>query len=338
MDDHRYSISDEINDTKMNAPHVVILGAGASVAAFPNGDGNGKILPTMQNFIEIVGLGAVLDKYNIPYVIGENFEVLYGRLYNESPDSYVLKEIEEVVRKYFSEMDLPDHPTLYDHLVLSLRGKDMIATFNWDPFLYLAVIRNHKIADMPHLVFLHGAVNVGSCLKDKKMGIVGWRCPVCNIEYTRSKILYPIKQKNYNSDEFVKTEWEKLQAFLNRAHILTFFGYGAPKSDVEAIKLLKGGWGDVGKRALEQTEIIDIKPENELRETWDDFIHTHHFDVWSDFYKSWIGQHPRRTCDAMWAQNMDVKFVEGNPIPREYDFNKLWEWYGKLAKIENIKI
>jgi hypothetical protein len=51
-------------DTKANAnnsPHVYILGAGASVAAFPNGERNGKKLPLMSNFVEVVGLKHVLE-------------------------------------------------------------------------------------------------------------------------------------------------------------------------------------------------------------------------------------------------------------------------------------
>ena len=36
------SIREEINQIRMERPHVVILGAGASYAAFPNGDKNGK--------------------------------------------------------------------------------------------------------------------------------------------------------------------------------------------------------------------------------------------------------------------------------------------------------
>ncbi|MEW6087649.1 MAG: hypothetical protein AB1498_05040 [bacterium] len=41
-----------INKPENLRRHIVILGAGASVAAFPNGDANGKILPTMDNFVE----------------------------------------------------------------------------------------------------------------------------------------------------------------------------------------------------------------------------------------------------------------------------------------------
>jgi hypothetical protein len=54
---------------------------------------------------------------------------------------------------------LPNEPTIYDHLVLSLRPKDLIATFNWDPFLYQAFVRNGHVGDMPYLAFLHGTMN-----------------------------------------------------------------------------------------------------------------------------------------------------------------------------------
>jgi hypothetical protein len=47
----------------------------------------------------------------------------------------ILERLERAVFDYFSSLQLPDEPTLYDHLVLSLRPKDVIATFNWDPFL-----------------------------------------------------------------------------------------------------------------------------------------------------------------------------------------------------------
>ena len=42
--------------------HIVILGAWASVQAFPKGDANGKGLPTMDNLIEMLGLEPVSRK------------------------------------------------------------------------------------------------------------------------------------------------------------------------------------------------------------------------------------------------------------------------------------
>jgi hypothetical protein len=334
MKEHEYSTEDEINDITMNAPHVVILGAGASVAAFPNGDKNGRVLPTMDNFIKVLGLDTILNKYQIPFEIDENFENLYSRLYVEKIDSKVLVEIENLIREYFSKLELPDTPTIYDYLVLSLRKKDVIATFNWDPFLYKAACRNYKTADMPHLIFLHGAVNVGHCIKHEKMGIIDWVCPICNKKYTESKILYPIEKKNYSSNEFISTEWETIKKYLSRTYIFTLFGYGAPKSDTEAIKLLKEGWDESKIKELLQVEIIDIKPEDKLKETWDQFIFADHCDVWNDFYKSWIAKHPRRTCDAMWAQLMMVKFTEENPVPKDVSLEKLQNWYKSLVEVE----
>ncbi|MCD6358990.1 MAG: hypothetical protein J7L90_03460 [Dehalococcoidia bacterium] len=54
------SLDELINDTSMRRPHVVILGAGASLAACQNGDKNGSKLPEMRNLIEIVGLDSEL--------------------------------------------------------------------------------------------------------------------------------------------------------------------------------------------------------------------------------------------------------------------------------------
>ncbi len=34
--------------------HVVLLGAGASLAAFPNGDRLGRTLPLMKNLVEVL--------------------------------------------------------------------------------------------------------------------------------------------------------------------------------------------------------------------------------------------------------------------------------------------
>ena len=144
MSDHTYSAKQEIADVSIGAPHVIILGAGASLAAFPNGDKNGRKLPVMSNFVEIVGLEPILAKFSVPYSKGDNFEDVFSSLHDNKPEAADV--IEKFVASYFSSLELPNHPTIYDHLVLSLRDKDFIATFNWDPFLYQACRRNHKIA------------------------------------------------------------------------------------------------------------------------------------------------------------------------------------------------
>jgi hypothetical protein len=311
-----------------------MLGAGASLAAFPNGDRDGRRLPVLQNLVEVLGLDSILQAHGVPFTRGENFETVYGRLHGGSEHAEALNEIESAVRDYFSRLELPDSPTIYDYLVLSLRKKDLIATFNWDPFLYDALLRNHSVGDMPHAVFLHGAVNVGYCFTDSTKGHIDHGCGVCGKQYTPSRLLYPVEEKNYNADPAIKTEWETLRNYLKRAFVFTVFGYSAPRSDVEAVKLLKTGWGRRENRNLEQIQIVDIKSEDELHETWKDFIHTHHYDTMPDFFASWIGKHPRRTCDAMWAMLMDAKFTDENPAPRGVSLKELQAWYGPLVEVE----
>ena len=67
------SVEDEIKDVKFGRPHVVILGAGASLAVFPNGDANGISLPLLYDFIRQLGLEKDLKHYQIDYK-GQNFE------------------------------------------------------------------------------------------------------------------------------------------------------------------------------------------------------------------------------------------------------------------------
>lgn len=74
----------------------------------------------------------------------------------------VKTELENVIRSYMSEFQLPDEPTIYDFLVMSLTNKDLIATFNWDPFLVQAIARAQQYTNnIPQVAFLHGNVAVG---------------------------------------------------------------------------------------------------------------------------------------------------------------------------------
>lgn len=67
------SAEQEIKQIKMEKPHVVVLGAGASYAAFPKGDKNGVKLPIMNNFVDVLGLGEFLSKTGINFET-DNFE------------------------------------------------------------------------------------------------------------------------------------------------------------------------------------------------------------------------------------------------------------------------
>ena len=105
----------ELKKIIVGRPHVVLLGAGASRAAFPQGDKNGLKLPLMSDFADILGLDRILERFGIDYT-GRNFEEAYSDLYEQVEYKEARDEIEDHIRDYFSRTELPDPPTLYDHL------------------------------------------------------------------------------------------------------------------------------------------------------------------------------------------------------------------------------
>lgn len=318
-------------------PHVVILGAGATRAAFPKGDRNGKRVPLMCDFIETLKLESIIMKYNKELTKVDNFELFFSDLFLDARNKALIEELEKTIRGYFCNLILPAHPTLYDHLILSLREKDVIATFNWDPFLWQAGIRiynQYQITDkLPKIFFLHG--NVAICfdpIEKRKQDISLYNSQKNKI----CKLLYPIRQKNYQQDNFILQEWKAVQRYLSEANILTIFGYSAPKIDQEAIELLQAGWGNEDERKLEQIEIIDLKSKSELSMTWKSFIHSHHYTVENDFYRSFIAKYPRRSVEAMNRQNLYSEFLDGgvandrNNSPWKMNFYDLKDWFLKM--------
>jgi hypothetical protein len=321
--------------------HVVILGAGASIAStMRNPEPGGKVLPSMNNFIEVVGLQDIVESLPIK-LKANNFEELYSRMYDDNPESIEIKEIENRVHDYFSDMKLPAEATIYDYLVLSLRPRDLIATFNWDPFLYQAFIRNSDFADLPFLSFLHGNVAIGYGKNMHRAGPAGWTHKKTLDYYEPTKLLFPIKHKNYNRDEFMQKEWGRIKYWLNEksTKLVSIFGFGAPETDVEAVKLLDEAWGGHDKRNMEQFEIINTNPEEHERKKWDSFIHTHHYDYSSNYFSSLLAQNPRRTSESYFQHYLPSSpseaFSESNPVPNNiYTLKELWEWHRPLIEAE----
>lgn len=328
------SAEEEINQVEIGKPHVVVLGAGASYAAFPNGDKNGRKLPLMNNFVETLGLESLISRTGLSFS-STNFEVIYSEINKRSELNDIREELEKIIYNYFQGMELPNQPTIYDHLVLSLRNKDFIATFNWDPFLVQAIRRNGKRFKLPRTLFLHGNVEVGYCRNGHMMGNNGGVCHHCGDLLTDTKLLYPIGEKNYHLDEFISRQWTTMKDVLKNAFMVTIYGYGAPTSDASAMDLLKNAWGSTANRNMEEIEVIDIRHEADLQKTWSPFINSHHYRVESDFYDSWIANHPRRSGEAYLNQFINAQFIENNPLPRFANFEKLWDWFDKLQKVED---
>jgi len=320
-------------------PHVVFLGAGASLAAFPNGDANGLRLPVMSNFIEtIYGLSEYLQANNIAH--DGNIENLYSDLIKKTENTVHVRHIEALIYDYFSKLSMPDEPTLYDHLLLSLRNKDAVATFNWDPFLYKAFCRLERIVGLDHLprlAFLHGSVATGfcqaSCHEVMMVGPAGRRCK-CGNTLTNSPLLYPIDHKNYATEPFINASWHDIRLCLEHAYMLTIFGYSAPSSDVEAVRLMQAAWGEVSTRNLEQVELIDVLDKDTVSARWAGFIHTHHYMKWTDFYDSYIARYARRSCDAFWDATMMCAPHPESPICRDHSWEQLRNWVRPFLEAE----
>lgn len=278
------------------SPHVVILGAGASKAALPNGDANGARLPLMMDLVDCLGLRSALITAGFRDDV--DFESLYDELATTGSHPSVKREIESKVRSYFEKLQLPESPTLYDYLLLSMRPKDCIATFNWDPFLVKAFLRNREFAPLPKILFLHGNVAIAVCLKDRVKGFSGDICAKCGSPLQPTNLLYPVRRKDYKSDPFIFGEWKELEASLNEGYMLTIVGYAAPATDVEAVDLLLRGWGENPIFELAQVNIVDIKPEEELERTWQRFFCRTHYGTTTDLWTTWLpqdaNQRPRR--------------------------------------------
>jgi hypothetical protein len=319
--------------------HIVILGAGASIASTIYApEPSGKKLPSMDNLIEVVGLADIIRRVD-PGAVSKNFEEVYSSLWLQDPHSSAIKAIEFRVRDYFGSLRLPPTPTIYDYLVLSLRPKDLVVTFNWDPFLYQAFSRNRHVCGMPCLSFLHGSVSVGFSSQDRKAGPAGWFSKKTGSEFVPTRLLYPVTVKDYNADEFTRREWDRLRRWLKHARRITIFGYGAPSTDVEAVKLMSEAWGDPQQRNLEQIEIIDVQPQEVVRERWGRFIHTHHYDYCASYFDSVLAYFPRRSGENFTHRFLpstpDEAFQEPNTVPKRFgSLEEMWEWYQPLFNAE----
>lgn len=335
---------EEIEKVHAGGIHVVILGAGASLAStMRNPEKNGRQLPLMNNLVDVVGLTDIVEELPAHIrALRNKFEQLFSILYESKEYENTCREIEVRIYNYFNTLELPNEPTLYDYLMLSLRHeKDVIATFNWDPFLFQAYNRIGAFVECPGILFLHGSVSIGYNKKHGVSGPAGYNYLKQDGYFEPTQLLYPISKKDYNSDDFIKGQWEQLAYDLKKAERVTVFGYSAPKTDVAAIKLLQDAWGTPDERNMEQFELIDVREEKEIKKSWHSFIHSHHYSYGKSFFESSIALHPRRSVESYhhWSMPMTFSeaFQEGNPVPQNFKtLQDLWNWYKPLIEAEEV--
>lgn len=313
------------------SPHVVLLGAGASRACCPAGDATGKILPLMADFVDVVAIRSLLDKSGVD--LNQNFETIYSQIHSAG-DQATLDALDKKVREYFGALRLPDAPTLYDYLVLSLRPKDAIVTFNWDPLLPQAYQRwRHLGRVLPEIFFLHGNVDIGIDLERKASRFLS-DGPIRGFSITPTKLLYPVEKKNYNDDPFIADQWRSAAHFLSIAYYATIYGYSAPQSDIEAKSLLLNAWKDNPTRELAQFNIVDLRDPAEVEATWSEFIVRTHGGATQEFAWNILKRHPRRSCKAFAFATLQQDPWKEDPFPEAKTLKELEDWIAPLLEEE----
>lgn len=136
-----------IQKPEASGGHIVLLWAGASLAAI------GEKSPTMNELIETLGLKPLLESYNI--TSSGNFKKVYSELSSDQKYRNLLLQIEDKIHNYFFNLHLPNKATHY-RLLLSSRKKDAVFTFNWNPLLFDAYIRNNNVADLAGIFSSNG--------------------------------------------------------------------------------------------------------------------------------------------------------------------------------------
>lgn len=266
----------------------------------------------MNNFLKELKLEDILSECSLS-TQSNNLEDIYSEL-NERPEYENQKnKLEFKISTMFRKYQLPDKMTVYDYIVLSLKKKDLIASFNWDPLLIQAYQRMFEITtNLPELVFLHGNVSAGYCVKCKSFGYIENDCQLCNKPFLQSRLLFPIKNKNYENDPFISEQWRRVKKTIGSAAIVTIFGYSAPNSDSAAISLLKSIYNDGPIHTYDMIEIIDIENEVILKERWSDFISIKGAkppQIMSSFYESILAKYPRRSIESYVKINHEVVWL-----------------------------
>jgi len=263
-----------------------------------------------------------------------DFEYQFAWIHSNGGFESDLRIIENRIEEHFSKLQLPDEATIYDHLILGLRGKDLIATFNWDPCLLQAHRRNRDVAELPDIRFLHGCVHFATCMEHDVMGVIGEECPRCHNALVRGGLLFPHHDKDYTSDQLIARDWSVATNALASASHLTIFGYSGPTTDYRARKLILDNWNESPSHEINHLEIIDTADYDHIIENWKGYFPHHHRLIQRDFWDSSVARWPRRTIEWKLLTSLYGIPCEYIDPPRSDDLALIQEWYSNLAHPE----
>jgi hypothetical protein len=121
---------------------------------------------------------------------------------------------------------------------------------------------------------------------------------------------------------------------LENAYFITIFGYSAPTTDAEAVRIMKDKWKANPSQELGEIDIIDILSEEELNKTWKGFFVSQHFSIVDRYEKSYLAHYPRRSCEALAGATLMLKSWRNKPLPETKDLVKLQHSVEKLINEE----
>lgn len=288
----------------MGFKHLVILGAGSTIATIPKGDKNGEFSYTLDNLLNDKCFASFVEKVQaLDYQI-DDVEALCNQLYKENRPLY--DEFESLVRKKYASLELPDGFTILDRLVLSLTPNDAIISFNWDDLVIQAYQRMSEYVPeemLPILAFPHGnaqAVYDNKHYTSKRI--------VTSTSLFDSPLNMPVDEIDYKSDVFINSQWHILDFFMRNAQMVTFFGYRGPDSDEQDLKHLDELFAK--NEICDKIEIIDKDQESavEVAKRLERFkMLPNWLYPCADFWHSTIAKYPRRTLSVLDNWNYSVR-------------------------------
>jgi hypothetical protein len=290
----------------------------------------------MNDLVDILGLRPLINEACFEIGQDDDFEAIYSCLLSNSYHACIVREIERRLEEYFSDLSLPYEATIYDRLLISLRSTDAVITFNWDSFLFDAYQRNRYALQLPEIFFLHGNVRIGACGQHDSWGARNERCSECCQQFTDVPLLYPITQKNYSSNPYIRRNWDAARSLFSEAFTITIFGYSAPVADADAVGLLRQAWMERSARTFEHIEIIDIASESLLHARWSPFTPTLHYRVVTAFEQSRISRWPRRSCESLLYPSTHGIPCQDFPLPNTNNLPELQVYAIDIAQQEGI--